>query len=124
MISKISIEKIEILDTGSIIQYRHDLPISITIKESDGTLITCRFEFLLKPEIQNDFVHISPYDVDTVNLQCQYKFGLSNFGAIEPIRIGTFDNEPLFFNFRANINGPNENAIIHYSWYITKEETI
>ena len=124
MKSEISIEKIEILDTGSIIQYRPDLPISITIKEGDGTLITCRFEFLLKTDIQSDFVHISSYNAETVNIQCQYKFGLSNFGAIEPLQIGTFDKETLFFNFRVNINGPNENAIIHYSWYVIKDETI
>jgi hypothetical protein len=120
MKSKFELEKYEILDAGTVMQFSQDTPITITITEDDDTNISIRFEFVNKIDVEIDNLHLSSFDANTLKVTCTYKFGLSNFGASIPLKIGTFNGRELYFNFRLSLNDSTDPAIIYYTWYIER----
>jgi len=120
-ISKILIEEEwEILDSGTFIHTKLNTPFTIQIVEDDGTEINARFVFKHNPNISDSFLNVEHYDIDTFQISLTHNGLLSNFGFVEPIEIGNYNNRRLKFNFRVDINNGSDSPLITYTWLINK----
>ncbi|PZO30964.1 MAG: hypothetical protein DCF13_01915 [Flavobacteriaceae bacterium] len=111
----------EILDTGTVINYEYNKPITLFIVENDGTKMKLRFVLNKDAEIEKDQVHFSEYKKDTLLIAIKFKQFLLNFGTLQPSRIGTYNGKDVYFNFRVSINSEDDCAQLTYTWYLKKE---
>jgi len=129
MITKFKLESaLEILDSGTVIQSKVGDNITLYVTEYENVNIAVRFEFIKdanNPNIKSPesaMASLIDYSSDTVKIEVRYKSSaLLNFGYIDPVKIGTYYEKNLFFNFRVSINSDIDVAIINYTWYISKE---
>ncbi len=115
----------EIIDTGTFIQYMPNEAVIVIVTENDGTPIKAKFNFVYESNLGEPKIEVKQddKDKDAFLLTIKHSGAVSNFGFLKPIQVGSFNGKILFFNFRADLNGIEDSALIHYSWYTGKEIT-
>lgn len=125
MNSKITYDnEIELLQSNSFIHYNQNEPVTISITEDDNTNINIRLEFNYDKDIEKESFKFSEHDVDTLKITINHKGQLLNYGYINPIKIGVFNNYELFFNLRIDINSTEDSPLVNYTWYKGKKVSI
>ena len=107
----------KLLDMGCVIHYNSIDPITLQIVENDGTEINIRFQFdydvnNIAPELK-----IKMFNSNTALINITHSGSFVNFGSLNPITIGSFNEESLYFNFRISSNQKGDNLTLNYCWY-------
>ena len=110
----------DILDSGSVIHYDNNKPITFTIIEKDGTPINIRFEFLYKKALEKNTMEFVEFDEDTLLIKINHSGNLSNYGILKPIDIGSFNGRDLLFNYRVDLNNNEDSVLLNITWYLKK----
>ncbi|HLO72920.1 MAG TPA: hypothetical protein VK164_03205 [Flavobacterium sp.] len=122
MKSKINYEnEVELIDSGTFINYGQDKPVTITIKEEDGTSLGIKVKFNYDKSAKEASFNFSQQDTYTLILTVTHNGLIANYGYINPVLVGTFNGHELYFNIRIDINGIEDSPLIHYSWFKGKK---
>jgi hypothetical protein len=126
-ITKIELEAPwELLESGTLIHYDNAQPLTLKLIESDGTPIKVRFLFKRneEPKFMEPTIKFDSYDKETIQIEITHSGSMSNFGLLKPIKLGSYNLKELYFNFRLDQNNIEDTTLIHFSWYLGKEEKV
>ncbi len=122
MKSKISYEnEVELIDSGTFINFGQDKPVSITINEADGTSLSIKVKFTYDKTVKEASFNFSQQDIYTLILSVIHNGIIANYGYVKPVVVGTFNGYELYFNIKIDINSPEDSPLIHYSWFKGKK---
>ena len=115
-------EELELIDSGSFIHYKQEIPVTISISEDDGVNINIRLEFVYDKTAEEESFKFSQYNNSTLQITVKHKGQLANYGYINPVNVGSFNGYELLFNIRIDINNIGDNPLISYSWFKGKKQ--
>lgn len=124
MLQIVTDDEFDVLETISIIHYSKEKPLIIKLTDDDGTNANFRYEFMHIPDLKGSHVELITYNKNTLRVLIKFDTTLANFGYKSPIRIGTFRNRQLLFNFRVTINGIDDNPVLIITYYLGEEVAI
>jgi hypothetical protein len=108
---------LELIDYGTFIHFNQKEPVTLTVSEDDGTNLSVRLEFVYDKDAGEKAFDFSQYNNYTLNLKVTHKGHLTNYGYVNPVKVGTFNGHELYFNIRVDINSIEDSPLIHYSWF-------
>lgn len=113
-----------LLDSGSFIHYDTEQPVTLTVVENDGTPINARLILKKDTEIDDPTIKFDEFDKDTLLVTIIHNGHLSNYGLMEPLKVGSFNGNELYFNFRFDLNNNSDTVKVHFTWYTGKEDKL
>lgn len=114
-------DELQLIDSGTFLHYGFK-PVTISIKEDDGTSLNIRLEFVFDKSVGDTSFKFSQLDKFTLLLKVTHNGRLVNYGYKSPVKVGSFNGHELFFNIRVNINSVEDSPVISYSWFKGKKE--